>query len=128
MRQPTKVPIFGDCCDYPRTFPNAYTPPPAEIDTTESDASNADGAVSKLMNFCLRRHGPIENPNINIAFGDFSVRSVGLKELWSLNWHRQWVAERKGELNGGSASNKDMTEVWPDWMKGYSEEGVINYK
>ena len=122
MRQPTKVPIFGDCCDYPRTFPNAYTLPPALIDTTAHDSESGvlDTARDKLMNFCIRRHGPVENPNINMAFGDFSVRAVGLKELWSLNWHRQWVQERKADQPVVDWDNAA-------WMKAYSDKGYIEY-
>ena len=117
MRQPTKVPLFGDICDDARPFPRAETEPPLLIDTTGVDAGG-DNAVSKLKNFCIRRHGPIENPNINIAFGDFSVRPVGLKELWSLHWHRNWVRYRQDE---------QPKVDWPEWMENYSDKGYIEY-
>jgi len=120
MRQPSLVPLIGDVCDDGRAFPLADTKPPALIDTSGVDDASPN-ATSKLMNFCIRRHGPESNPNINMGFGDFSVRAVGLKELWSLNWHRQWVAERK-ELQ----PVVDW-EAGDGWMKGFSDKGYIEY-
>ena len=37
-----------------------------------------------MKRFCLNRH----DGYVNSAFLDFSVRKVGLKELWKLKWHR----------------------------------------
>jgi hypothetical protein len=126
--QPNMIPLFGDAAGYPRIFPQAYTLPPAVVDTIAGDTLSGatDGTRDRLMNFCLRRHGAMTNPNINMAFGDFSVRPVGLKALWSLTWHKNWVAARKA-----SSTNKDMSDdtyPWPDWMQGYSSDGVINYQ
>jgi prepilin-type N-terminal cleavage/methylation domain-containing protein/prepilin-type processing-associated H-X9-DG protein len=39
-----------------------------------------------MRRFCINRH----NGYVNSAFLDFSVRSVGLKELWKLKWHRTY--------------------------------------
>ncbi len=36
--------------------------------------------------FCINRH----NGNVNGVFLDFSVRSIGLKELWRLKWNRMF--------------------------------------
>ncbi len=44
---------------------------------------------------------------VNIVFLDCAVRSVGLKECWTLNWSQGWVAP-------------DITTMrWPQWMAGY---------
>jgi len=40
-----------------------------------------------MVRFCLNRH---PGHTINAVFLDFNVRKVGLKELWELNWHRNW--------------------------------------
>jgi len=131
--QPNLIPLFGDGAGYSRLFPQAYTKPPLTADTLagETGAGDANGGTKdRMMSFCLRRHGPLTNPNIDIAFGDFSVRPVGLKALWSLTWHKRWIAARKGEVTGGNAINRDMSDdtyPWPEWMKGYSSDGVINY-
>jgi prepilin-type N-terminal cleavage/methylation domain-containing protein len=39
---------------------------------------------SHMVRICLDRH----NGYVNWVFMDYSVRPVGLKELWILNWHR----------------------------------------
>ena len=62
---------------------------------------NAD----EIRGFCLNRH----NEHINGAFCDFSVRKIGLKELWELPWHRDWYM-----YNGAPDYNPP---VWPPWMK-----------
>jgi len=50
--------------------------------------------------FCVNRH----EGKVNCLFMDLSVRPVGLKELWDLQWHRDWNAA--GE----------PAPVWPKWM------------
>ena len=123
IKQPNSVPVVGDTIGHARKFPHATTTPEAFPDVLIGGKNCvATNAVDRIIEFCLRRHGPQTNPNINMGFADFSVRPVGLKALWSLNWHRNWVVERK------DGANKDMTGKWPDWMEGYSEDGVINYQ
>ncbi|MHC4462073.1 MAG: hypothetical protein ACYS6W_13180 [Planctomycetota bacterium] len=39
---------------------------------------------------------------------DWSVRKIGLKELWRLKWHRKW------DTNGWSGE-------WPEWMKNFKD-------
>jgi len=55
----------------------------------------------EMRRFCMDRHFE----QINMAFMDFSVRTVGLKELWELDWHREWNAR------------KLPPPVWPPWME-----------
>ena len=57
-----------------------------------------------MQGFCIDRH----NGFINGLFVDFSVRSVGLKELWKLKWHREF--DRNAE-----------PPVWPEWMKNFKD-------
>ena len=54
--------------------------------------------------FCLNRH----NGTVNSCFADFSVRAIGLKELWRLKWHRAFNIH---------AAPPD----WPKWMRGFKE-------
>jgi prepilin-type processing-associated H-X9-DG protein len=54
--------------------------------------------------FVIDRH----NGGINALFIDFSVRKVGLKELWKLKWSR------------GFEVNEDPP-VWPHWMLKYRD-------
>ena len=43
-----------------------------------------------MSNFCVPRH----NGKVNTMFMDLSMRKVGLKELWTLNWHTKWDTPR----------------------------------
>jgi len=45
------------------------------------------------------------------VFVDFSVRPIGLKELWELRWYRGWHEDRR----------KARTPVWPEWMQHYKD-------
>jgi prepilin-type processing-associated H-X9-DG protein len=60
---------------------------------------------NEIKRVCVDRHGPA----VNMVFLDFSVRKVGLKELWLLKWHRQWPEGR------------NHLPVWPDWMQDFKD-------
>lgn len=88
------VPLFLDCfwCEgYPHSYNSA---PRAALYGEFGDSSN------HMKRFCLNRHAA----HMNGLFLDFSVRPVGLKELWKLRWHRVWPV------------NPDPP-VWPPWMQ-----------
>jgi len=62
-----------------------------------------------MNRFCVDRH----NGHINTVFLDYSIRKVGLKELWTLNWHKNY--DRHGiYTNAGGAT----PGYWPLWMRG----------
>lgn len=62
-------------------------------------------AAPNCMNrFCINRH----NGAVNSVFLDFSVRKIGLKQLWRLKWHRRF------DIN-------HMHGPWPDWMKKFKD-------
>ena len=63
--------------------------------------------------YCMNRH----NGSAGCLFLDLSARKVGIKELWTLKWHRNYHTEGPWTIAGG-ASKHD----WPQWMtnfKGY---------
>jgi prepilin-type N-terminal cleavage/methylation domain-containing protein len=64
-----------------------------------------------MGSFCINRH----NGFVNGVFVDFSVRSIGLKELWELTWYRGWRADRTAA----------GTPVWPDWMKNFKDYAPV---
>ena len=43
-------------------------------------------AKSNMARFCFDRHFE----HVNGLFLDFSTKRIGLKELWELDWHRNW--------------------------------------
>ena len=62
--------------------------------------------------FCINRH----NGHINGLFMDWSVRKVGLKELWTLKWHKDSDTAGPWTKAGGV-----LPEDWPHWMRGFRD-------
>jgi prepilin-type N-terminal cleavage/methylation domain-containing protein/prepilin-type processing-associated H-X9-DG protein len=56
-----------------------------------------------MTRFCINRH----NEAVNSVFVDGSVRKVGLKELWRLNWHRSFDTHSR--------------VFWPEWMENFKD-------
>jgi len=92
------IPLFLDC-QWKGGFPeDGHSPPQSEDHYNQSP---------QMRRFCTNRH----NGFVNGAFVDFSTRKVGLKELWTLKWHRQFKTNGPWTLASGNAPD------WPDWMK-----------
>jgi len=62
--------------------------------------------------FCINRH----NGHINGLFMDWSVRRIGLKELWTLKWHQHYDTSGPWTKAGGV-----QPEDWPEWMRGFKD-------
>jgi prepilin-type N-terminal cleavage/methylation domain-containing protein len=67
-----------------------------------------DYCEEDMKRVCLNRQ---RNGMTNGAFMDFSVRRIGLKELWNLKWHRKWLEEK---LLVGPPE-------WPPWMNNFKD-------
>ncbi len=61
---------------------------------------------------CINRH----NGHVNGLFLDWSVRKVGLKELWTLKWNKQFDTANKWTKAGGMQPDK-----WPKWMRNFKD-------
>jgi prepilin-type processing-associated H-X9-DG protein len=92
------VPVFFDCSWFLYDIDSSSSPPPYE-DIWD---------VTCHMN----RH----NGGINMLFLDWSVRKVGLKEPWTLKWHRQFDTAGWWTKAGGS-----QPEDWPQWMRRFKD-------
>ena len=66
--------------------------------------AHGSGQFNEMLRFCIDRH----NGGINIAFLDWSVRKVGLKQLWRVKWHREFDISAP-------------LPVWPEWMSRFKE-------
>jgi len=97
----SRIPAFLDC-QWVDGLPEVTDEPP-EFD----GQCHWQWDYNAIRNFCINRH----NGTVNGVFLDCSIRSIGLKELWELNWHRTWLEEK---LTAG-------TPVWPDWMKNFKD-------
>jgi len=70
------------------------------------------GYNREMMHFVINRH----NGFINHVFMDWSVRKVGLKELWKLKWHKEYNINGPWTTAGGCVSSD-----WPSWMRSFKE-------
>ena len=68
--------------------------------------------IQEMRRVCVDRH----NGNVNIVFMDWSVRKVGLKELWTLKWHRTYNVNGEWTQAGGV-----WPEDWPEWMRQFKD-------
>jgi prepilin-type processing-associated H-X9-DG protein len=62
--------------------------------------------------FCVNRHGG----RTNGLFLDWSVRAIGLKELWTLKWYPSFDTAGRWTLAGGV-----KPEDWPKWMRKFKD-------
>ena len=66
----------------------------------------------KMGSFTINRH----NEHVNGLFLDWSVRKIGIKELWTLKWHLQWDTANPWTKAGGV-----QPEDWPEWMRRFKD-------
>jgi prepilin-type N-terminal cleavage/methylation domain-containing protein len=89
----SKVPIFLDSMQWVLRPSEIDRPPYPEGFTNRWGWDRA----------CINRH----NGFVNSVFLDFSVRKIGLKQLWKMKWHRSY--------------NPAKHPPWPDWMRSFKE-------
>jgi len=77
-----RVPLMGDAARDTSTPQERDEPPEFDGQVYYSDPAN----INEIRSFCINRH----NFHINMLFLDWSVRPVGLKELWTIKWHKVW--------------------------------------
>ncbi len=97
------VPFVLDC-RWSGGSPKDTDGPPPEDDVWLRDSAMSD--------FCLDRH----QGYINALFHDSTVRRAGLKELWTLRWHKQYDARGPWTKAGGV-----RPEDWPQWMRRFKD-------
>ncbi len=97
------IPLMLDCC-WAGAFPlHTDSAPEFENDIYLSD--------DEIRRFCIKRH----DKRINGVFVDFSVRKIGLKQLWKFKWHKNF------NTNGGPVKGLPWPAGWPDWMKDFRD-------
>lgn len=77
---------------------------------TSAPAANEFEAWSSnnMGRCCINRH----QGTVCTGFMDWSARKVGLKELYTLKWHKKWNTRGPWTIAGG-VSDTD----WPDWIR-----------
>ncbi len=101
------IPALGDCWWY-SSWPD-YRNPPAEQEDTPGELC---GCENSMQRYCMNRHRGF----VNMLFLDGSSRRVGLKELWTLKWHRRFNTAGPWTKAYRPGSNK-----WPEWMRGFKD-------
>jgi prepilin-type N-terminal cleavage/methylation domain-containing protein len=129
--------INGYCLNSPSRFPNGWFGPnvkgptnniPLFLDAmrfdgwpveTNSAAANplwawyeASNWGNDMARFCVDRY----RKKTNCCFLDFSVRKVGLKELWTLKWSKIFNTAGIWTKAGGVQPSD-----WPPWIRGYPD-------
>ncbi len=104
VKEAANVPLFFDCLRY-----NAL---PLHTDA----APEFDGMMllvsEHMKRVCLNRH----NGTVNHLFMDWSARKIGLKQSWTLKWHRQFNTNGSWTKAGGVQPSD-----WPVWMRNFSD-------
>ncbi len=67
---------------------------------------------SQMGRICMNRHSGF----VDWVFLDGSARKVGLKELWTLKWHREYDTCGEWTKCGGVEA-----EDWPEWMQDFED-------
>jgi len=97
----SQVPVFLDALRFD-FWPQAnYAPAMNEYEFW------VGGAQYNMARVCINRHRGFTSS----SFLDWSVRRVGLKELWKLKWHRSFNINGRWTKAGGVAASD-----WPKWM------------
>jgi hypothetical protein len=93
----SQVPLLADCV-WRQARAEAYDSPRIVAPTEEAKRSGDMGA------FTINRH----QGAINVIFMDSSVRRVGLRDIYYLNWHKDFLSQRRGRFSNLR---------WPRWMQ-----------
>jgi prepilin-type N-terminal cleavage/methylation domain-containing protein/prepilin-type processing-associated H-X9-DG protein len=102
------IPTFGDArwwCSWPK---DNDQPPQSQDDINPFPC----GCRDSMRYFCINRH----DGYVNIAFLDGSVRRIGLKQLWTLKWHRNYRTINHWTRTGGAKPTD-----WPEWMQSFKD-------
>lgn len=100
------IPVFSDTW-YVDAWPR-YTDLPPISDGPPPDMTNVD----EMRRVCVNRH----NAALNSLSMDWSARKIGLKELWTIKWHRNFQTEGPWTRAGGVQSFD-----WPTWMRNFKD-------
>jgi prepilin-type N-terminal cleavage/methylation domain-containing protein/prepilin-type processing-associated H-X9-DG protein len=98
------VPLFLAAQRY-NIWPEHTDPPP----TFDGQIWSGNEHMARV---CLNRH----NGFVNCLFLDWSARKVGLKELWTLKWHRSYNTVGPYTKAGGV-----IGDDWPVWMRNFKD-------
>ncbi|MHC4630337.1 MAG: type II secretion system protein [Planctomycetota bacterium] len=103
-----QIPVFGDSTWYD-AWPRDTDEPASHMDAF---GIGNQGTTGEMNHFCIDRH----NGFVNLLFMDWSIRNTGLKELWTLKWHRSYETAGPWTKAGGA-----LPSDWPRWLRRYKD-------
>jgi prepilin-type N-terminal cleavage/methylation domain-containing protein/prepilin-type processing-associated H-X9-DG protein len=104
----SNIPVLGD-----GTWHDAWARHTDSPSLTMDAFGITDQGTSGEMNhFCIDRH----NGFMNMLYMDWSIRNTGLKELWTLKWHRDFDTMGPWTRAGGVTPSD-----WPRWLQRYRD-------
>lgn len=106
VKNANNVPVFTGSW-WVDSWPRENDEPPS-TDKGPPDRPN----WNEMNRVCVDRHGGF----VNCLFADWTVRKVGLKELWTLKWSRGYNVNGPWTKAGGATPEK-----WPQWMRHYKD-------
>ncbi len=109
LQQCGTIPILLDAAGPNSWMVKADEPPPK---WEPSDAHPSSVSLMTNTYLCINRH----NGTLNTLCLDWSVRPVGLKELWTLKWHGYFDTAGPWTKAGGVKA-----EDWPAWMRKFKD-------
>jgi prepilin-type N-terminal cleavage/methylation domain-containing protein/prepilin-type processing-associated H-X9-DG protein len=111
VERPANVPVFMDS-SYSTISPDHYYPETVPIELYPPKYDDVITPPSDMSLICINRH----YGGINVLFMDWSARKVGLKELWTLKWHRHFDTANPWTIAGGV-----QPAYWPEWMRRFKD-------
>ena len=110
VRGQRRIPVLLDSASYyGESYWDDAGPSPPQCDAIPTLHVRAPESRNTV---CINRHSGA----VNALFMDWSVRKVGLKELWTLKWHRQYNTAGPWTLAGGVQPTD-----WPEWMRKFKD-------
>ena len=102
------IPVFADST-WHDAWPRSTDSP---MQTMDAFFITDQGTTQEMNHFCINRHKGF----VNFLFMDWSVRHVGLKELWTLKWHRSYDTIGPYTKAGGV-----RPDDWPVWLRSFKD-------
>lgn len=110
IRNATNIPVLLDS-GWSGLYARNYDTPP------QWDGQIADHGLKWV---CINRH----SGHVNALFLDFTVRKVGLKQLWTYEWHRGFETANAWTILGHGGDKVSCADYWDtkaEWMKNMKE-------
>ncbi len=85
---------------------------PKDVDSPPPTEDMAWASLEHMRRICINRHDGF----IQMAFLDWHVNKVGLKELWTLKWHKTY-----NQIGPFTSVGGIMPQDWPEWMRGFKD-------